>query len=460
MGSEGAPANRGLVHLSRPASHYAGAVEAAAAWLTPRRLRVYPAALSLGVILSAAWMSFAAVRSGVPFFLTVGQDFKGYYTGGRFFVEGRLAELYNFEAQQAFQKSLAIPEDKLLPFIHPPFTVILWAPFALRNYALGLLLWWAAGLLALVVSLRLLRRELMPASNVSLRRLVLLAFLFYPALAWFLYAQNTALTLLLYTLTFVLLRRGRDFAAGLALGLLLYKPQLALVLCGVLVIKWRWRALLGVALCAGLWLALGFALSPAAMREYATISPKLLSLLVSASSPDSKVWAVHTFYSFAVLLLGGLWPRGAEILGALLTSGGLILVATWWWSAPWQPGTRAWDMVFAATLTLGLLITPYVYFYDLMLLLVPLAIVWSYYPGGQEGRALDGGPLLAWTAALYVVTFAGNFLSAAAWPLSASFGLPRIALQVSVPVIAAWAWLVRRLAQAPTAAPSPSEQCR
>jgi len=422
-------------------------VRGVVAWVTPKRLKLYPAAMVISVLGSGLWLIISGLNSGVPFALTLGQDFKGYYTGGRFFVDGRISELYDFDAQKDFQASLAIPENRLLPFIHPPFSVVLWAPFALGSYLTGLLLWWACGLLALAVSLRLLRQELAPSSVLPTGRLLMLSFLFYPALAWFLFGQNTAFTLLIYTLTFVLLRRGRDLAAGATLGLLLYKPQLAIALGVMLAVKGRWWTLLGGAVSAGLWLAIGFALSPVAMQDYARISPGLLDLELSLADPGSKLWAVHTFYAFAVLLLDGIWPEGGDIPGIALTTGGLILVVAWWWRTAWRPGTRAWDLRVAATIALGLLISPYLFHYDLMLLLLPLAIVWSHYSAGTTDRPLDGGPLLAWTVLLYGAVFASNLISAAQLRLSEIVGLPRIAVQLSVPVIFGWAWLVSRLAQ-------------
>ena len=67
--------------------------------------------------------------------------------------------------------------------------------------------------------------------------------------------------------------------------------------------------------------------------------------------------------------------------------------------------------MFAATFAFGLLISPHLYLYDLMLLLLPLAIVLSHYPRGTLKRPLDGGSLLVWTALLYLVTFVGCYFS-------------------------------------------------
>ena len=266
----------------------------------------------------------------------------------------------------------------------------------------------------------------------------------------------TGLTLFLYTGIFLLLRREHDFAAGIVLGCLVYKPQLVIALGVMLLVKWRWRVLLGGLVSAGLWLWAGFALSPAAMREYIRISPWLFDLL--RSGVDSRwslaasypTWRIHSLYGFSVLLLDGVWKTAADGLAILLTIGGLGVVAFAWRRAAWRPGARAWDLTLAGTAALGLLISPHLSLYDLMLLLLPFAIVWSYYPHGANGRPLDGGPLLAWTAALYVIAFVGSYLSAAQLWLSGALGLPKFAVQVSTLIIAGWVWVVMRLAQDPS----------
>jgi len=439
--------NTSTVEHPKLISVYARTVDAFVAWLTPKRLKVYPAALILGVVIFIIWVEILALKSGQPFSKTLGQDFKAFYIGGRFFLEGDMAKLYDFSAQRDFLDSRVTPvtTNDIAAFVYPPITAVLFAPFVLGDYAAGLLLWWGVGLLTLALSLYLLRREFLPSTAPSTGRLLLTSFLFYPTLAWFLYGQNSALTLLLYSLTFVLLRRGRDLAAGAALGLLLYKPQLAIALGVVLLVKWRWRALIGGALTAGLGTGIGYAINPAATSEFIRITPVVAELVRSYEGYNQ--WALHSLYEFPILLLDGFWRTGASILAVLLTAGGLLVLIVWWRRTPWQPGTRAWDLTLAATVALGLLISPHLYLYDLMLLLLPLAIVWSYYFHGTAGRPLDGGPLLVWTAVLYVAVFASSYLTLAQQQLSHAVGLPEVAVQLSVPVIFCWTWLVTRSAQ-------------
>jgi hypothetical protein len=417
-------------------------IETAISWLTPERIRLYPATIC--VLSFFVWGVSIAMGRGLTDASgnIIGADFLTFYTAGKFFLKGRMMELYNIAAQAAFQKNLLAPVsfNAVCYFNYPPFATLFCATFALGNYLTGLLLWWGTGVLALAFSLHLLRRELMALRVCSTGRLFLMSFLFFPTIVWFLYGQDTALTLLLYTLTFVMLRRENDFAAGLALGLLLYKPQLAIAVGMVLIIKWRWRALIGGVIGAGIWLAIGFAISPLVMKEYLRLIPYLFEL--QRRHDLIATWGYHNFYGFAALLFDGFWKKGSNILALLLMVGGVSAVLYFWRRIDWKPGTRSWDMMMAATFTLGLLISPHLYLYDLMLLLLPLVIIWSYYPHGTRDRPLDSGPLLIWTALLYTACFFSSSISLAQLRLSVLAGLPRAAFQCSVPIIIGWVYTV------------------
>jgi hypothetical protein len=241
-----------------------------------------------------------------------------------------------------------------------------------------------------------------------------------------------------------MLRRQNELLAGMALGLLLYKPQLAIAIGTMLFIKWRWRVLIGGIVGAGMWIAIGLAISPFMMKEYLRLIPWLLRF--QRQHDIVPTWGNHSFYGFAALLFDGFWRRGSDILALLLTIGGIVVIVLLWRRARWEPATKDWDIRLAATFTLGLLISPHLYLYDLMLLLLPLVIVWSYYPHGTRDRSLDGGPLLVWTALLYVVCFIGSYISLAQIWLGALIGLPKVALQLSVPIIVGWSIMVIRRA--------------
>jgi hypothetical protein len=429
---------------------YSRFIEKTADWLTPQRVRLYPRTICLLTFLG--WGISLTIGGGFTDASgnIIGADFLNFYTAGKFFLGGRMLELYDMAEQAFFQRDLLAPHpfNSVCYFNYPPFTTVLCVPFAMGSYLTGLFLWWCAGLLALAFSLHLLRRELTALSSIySTRRLFMMSFLFFPTIAWFLYGQDTALTLLIYTITFVMLRRHKDLLAGMALGLLLFKPQLAIAFGIVLLVKWRWRALIGGLISTCMWIAIGLAISPLVMKEYVSLIPQLMDL--QRRHDIAPTWGYHNFAGFSSLLLDALWRKGADILALSLTMGGILIICLWWRHTAWRPGTREWDMTFSGTLVLGLLISPHLYLYDLMLLLLPLIIVWGHHLQGSRGRALDGGPLLVWTAILYGVSFWGSYISLAQLRLCTLTGLPRMALQLSVPIILGWAFVVIRRARRP-----------
>ncbi len=408
-------------------------ITVAAGWITAKRAKTYAALVPL---VALAVLAIDSIVKGSFWFVYKG-DFILFYTGGRYFLDGRLNNLYDFAAQQAFQSNtLRLGVPQFTPFNHPPFTTLFYAPFAIAGFEWGLLLWTATGLISVFLAWHMLHRELSGLSDYSPLRLSLLSFCFYPTIAWLLANQNSAFTFFIYTATYIQLRRRRDLSAGAVLGCLLYKPQLALTPAFILLIKGRFRALAGFFLTSSLLLGLGFLLSPEAMLQYIRVMPQIAELPFLPGYPIEKM---HNFYGFAVLLLAHLTSlRVIETAALLLAVGGLLVVAAWWRTTPWQPGMRQWDLTFAFTLALGLLISPHLIIYDLMVLLLPLAIVCAVYPKRPQ-YLLDGGPLLVWTALLWVAVFVSTDAASAMLQATAAMGIPKLAVQVSVPIICAWA---------------------
>ncbi len=93
---------------------------------------------------------------------------------------------------------------------------------------------------------------------------------------------------------------------------------------------------------------------------------------------------------------------------------------------------------FAFTLALGLLISPHLMLYDLMALLLPIAIVCATYPN-RPNYLLDGGPLLVWTVLVYAVVFISTYSTSAMLHITSALGFPKLAVQLSVPIIFGWA---------------------
>src|ERR1700760_3672148 len=91
-----------------------------------------PASFSLGAI--ALWLALASAvyliaiigRTGTA----VSADFRSFYAAGQI-LRSRPAQLYNLNAQLAAQRASVSPSPHPLPFYHPSFEALLYAPFSL-----------------------------------------------------------------------------------------------------------------------------------------------------------------------------------------------------------------------------------------------------------------------------------------------------------------------------------------
>ncbi|MBS1877336.1 MAG: DUF2029 domain-containing protein [Acidobacteria bacterium] len=164
-------------------------------------------------------------------------DFLPFYAGGRLALSGHL---YDQQRVLAEERSAAGVAGESLHFIRPPwFAALLW-PLARLPYLMAYRLWE----LLMVLAIAFFAIFWSPPGRVA--NLVALCFS-VPALAALVNGQDTPLLLAWITLSALLARRGRWFAAGLALALCQTKFHLFLPLWIVLVAARQWRALAGLA---------------------------------------------------------------------------------------------------------------------------------------------------------------------------------------------------------------------
>jgi hypothetical protein len=414
---------------------------------TPERVRGY-ALLMLAVVgIGGVGHALLDVLDSRRPSNAIGGDYLAFYTGGRFLLEGRLHEVYDPAAQRAFQEAAVAPRPLAQkPFINPPHAALLYAPFALLPYPVGLGAWWLAGLAAWLAGIRLLRSALSELQAHSLRTLFIASLCFFPTLAWLAFGQATGIVLLLYAATFALLRSGRDTAAGAVLGCLALKPQLAVALGLVLLVQGRVRAVASGGSVALGFVLLGCALSWPASVAYLDLGPRLMETLRSDAYPG---YGSQSLMGFAALLFDSWWRPGADALALIISLGLLGALLRTWRRIGWHPGSRSFDLAMAGTLAWGVVLSLHLHFYDLALLLVPFAIVCHHYPGLRRGRPLDAGSLLALSIGLWVLGFAGSSLSLLQLRVSEGLGLPAVALQLTPLVVVAWgAWVLREAREA------------
>jgi hypothetical protein len=236
-----------------------------------QRLRVYPAAVLaafVGVFALHLWRADGVATETAR----LGGDFPAFYAAGSLVADGRVDEVYDGKAQAEAPVGIS-PDapDAFFMFAYPLFVAVVFAPLAqldfLTAYTVHTMA--MAGFLWLAVSWVV---PLLPRIAHARFAFFVALLAFYPMLRA-VSGQNTALSALLVAGIWRGLASGRHAGAGLALGMLFYKPQLALPIAGLIALGGSPRILLwatpSLALLYGLGTAAGGWTWPAAWWQAA-----------------------------------------------------------------------------------------------------------------------------------------------------------------------------------------------
>jgi hypothetical protein len=389
-------------------------------------IRAFAVLAVLGMVAGMAIVHFPTNKSDVASAI----DFSEFYCAAQIVRQGLGHDLYNAVTQAAFEYKVAALH---VFFNHPPFETLVYLPFTYFSYRTAYILWVLVSLGLLAASTRLICKHTAVVQAVSqyVRMpadfgLVLALFAtFSPVTTCLMLGQNSVLTFLIYTLVFVFLTRGSQFAAGCMLACGLYKFQLILPFLLILVLRRKWPAIKGFVLIASFLLLASVAISGVhvlvaypyflffdpVFRKFAGFAPQFM--------PN----------------LNGLVYLGAHTLNSKFVFAGTLTVCT---VATLVLTAKHWsdqylNLSFAASLLGTMLCSYHLYNYDLTLLLLPIAIV-----GGElavRGQLL-GSRMFTF---LLIVLFIP--------PLHFSLALHETYGLMAVPILLLWVNSVELLAQ-------------
>jgi alpha-1,2-mannosyltransferase len=308
-----------------------------------------------------------------------GTDFVHFYVLGNLALNGDRAALYDVAAQAKRAIEL-VPESRGTYYvpIYGPQVSLLFAPLALLPYGWALTIWLAMTAAVYAVCLAAFWYRC-PSLRTDARLVALVAAAspaFFNLMA---HGQNSALAVAAFTAGFFALARERRFLAGVAIGMLVYKPQLGLAAACLFVLKAEWPVLAGglAGAFGQLGLAWGWYGTDVMGRYWQTLRHvgEFVPLL------DSKPYQMHSLLSFWRLILPNSPAADAlYALCALATIAGLVMV--------WRPGIRL-EVRYAALLLATILVCPHLNVYDLVILapgLLLLADWWLASPQADGSR--------------------------------------------------------------------------
>jgi len=329
----------------------------ASGWLTAKRLRAH------GVIFAVCFWSVCVWNLATPGLRDrngnlKGTDFLHFYTLGSLAVEHRGADLYDMNAQ-ARLAAQRVPEAagiRYLP-LYPPQVSLIFAPLPHLSYGWALIWWWGCSVAVYGACCFSMWRACSNLRDYGGTVVALAAGFpaFFHLIAW---GQTSALALGCFTLAFFLMRARNNFLAGLALGCLIFKPQLGVAAAVVLLATGAWKIVAGGVLSAlaQLWIGvLYYGWEPlqrwlSILRHAGSIVPLL----------EPRPYQTHSLRTFWTMLLP--WPNVAFALYVATAVAVLILTIACW------KRSSALVLRFPVLLLATVLVSPHLTVYDLLIL--------------------------------------------------------------------------------------------
>jgi len=327
------------------------------------------------VVQLARSVSGGAVPGGSPVFY----DFAAFRQAARFAVEGRAALAYQDSAMIAAQHAAAPAATARLPWNYPPTFQLLLMPLALVPIAVAFALWNGCLFAAYAFVTRAFWRD-------DRRWLVILA----PGVfVNVFFGQNGLLSFCLLVGGVQLLDK-RPWLAGLVLGFMAYKPQLALAVPVVLIAGEAWTALFSAVASQAIFsLLVGAVLGFDSWKRFFDKALHPQSVVNGSSSSWKAVPSLSTLAE--QLGLGKAAATAIFAMGALV---GAALLARGW--------RRTSDPIVRAGLlgAASLLCAPYLRPYDLVLLMPTVLLALT---PGHASRLLSLTAALAWASPLLLM---------------------------------------------------------
>jgi len=385
------------------------------------RLRQYvveyrPIGLCAGGLMWLVWIVSSALgtgnldRNGQ----VIGTDHTAFHTAAYLLLDGRGDALFEYPDLGVFrteQERITGKPGFLDPFRNPPLYAIPYESTARLPYLFSFAIWAAVGLLALIAGLYFVR-------GCKIGWPLLWSLSFYPVFAVVSFGQNTLLSIGIFGLIHRCLISDRRFFAGLAAGLLLFKPQLLMGIGVWWLLSWRkyWSSLAGLSLASAIFAGMSFWLVPDETRTWFQRLPEI------AKYDAFEFFNLHNSRGFGELLTGN------RKIGIYVGLAGLLLSLVWF-TAFWARHRNDATLMFVAAVLTTLWGSPHTMTYEWAIAILPAILLWYHRPLQRDTWLL-----------VFSLCWAVLFLST---PLTkAQLTLLGVAIQLSVPCLAFAIWRI------------------
>jgi hypothetical protein len=299
----------------------------------------------------------------------IATDFVNVWAAGRQALDGVASSAYDVSVHKGAEvAALGHPFAGEYPWIYPPSFFLVAGPLALLPFVVAYAAWMALSFPAYLATIRAIIGD----------RLGLLLACSYPGiLSNLLVGQNGFATAALIGGSLILLER-RPLLAGCCIGLLSFKPHLGILLPLVLIAGGHWRAMISAAsVGALLFLASAFVFG---LDSWYAFLHSLPVASQSALAQGRADWAKLQSAFGLIRVLGSSAALGWTVHCMLGAAVAMLLWKVW-------RSSIEFDLKAAALATAILLVTPYLFLYDLVVLAVAIAFLMR---AGRSGGFLRG----------------------------------------------------------------------
>jgi hypothetical protein len=383
--------------------------------VTLKRVRVY--ATLIAITLWTVWLIDFSVPGVVDRLGKVkGTDFLQFYVGGSFVREGRLNELYDVQALYTrAQATIPGSRDTLYMPIQSPQTALVFSSLSALPYSVAVTIWIGIILLLYAVSCAMTWRYCTALHRYRYESWAC-AVAFPGLYSTVLNGQTSAVALLAVATSLFALRHGWPFMAGVAIGVLAFKPHWLLAAGAVFFAAREWRVVAGALTSATVQIGVTYLLvGPAVINAYGRtlLAIQRIGDLLEPYPGDS----LRAFFKVFV-------PSAPVALAAYLVAA----VATLWVAVNLWRSNAPFDVRSSAVVLAVLLISPHALPYDLILLAPVYFLLGNWFAeSGPPPRAIS-----LTLCALFVAPLLGMLPA----PIRLQFSVTAMAL------LLVWLWRV------------------
>jgi Glycosyltransferase family 87 len=387
-------------------------------WVTAPRLTAH------AVLLAACIWAVYACNMSVPGLfdrngLIKGADFLHFYILGSLAANHGGDLLYDMRGQSEFLSQL-LPEARkyvYVPLYGPQVSVLL-SPLARLSYLQALTAWLVLNTVLYAIccfSLWRCASDLKPYPWTVV--FAAIAFPgFFHLIVW---GQTSGLALICFVLAYLALRSKHDFLAGLAIGSLIFKPQLGIAAAVLFLATKRWKLISGAVIAASLQLSIGWLYYGTDVMQRYWHTLLNVSRIVGIFEP--RPYQTHSLRTFFSMLI----PIAPLAFVLYMVSAAIVMYVL---VQCWRRQTEL-DIAYSTLLLATVLVSPHLTVYDLVILVPVFLLLSNTVVQKRSGRA---------TAVKYLLY--------ALFPLFLAGPLARLThLQLAVVAMAALFWISRDL---------------